>query len=149
MSELLGKALEIAWSAHAGQLDKGGHPYIQHPLSVAGRLETEEEIMTALLHDVAEDSEYTLQDLADAGFPPAVIDALTLLTHDPAVDYFDYVRMVKTNPLAKRVKLADLWHNTREERLGRVPTDRDLKRLEKYEKARAILEEQESSDLKK
>ena len=139
MSELLGKALEIAWAAHEGQKDKGGHPYIRHPLSVAGQLDTKEEVMTALLHDVAEDTDITIEEIEKEGFPPAVIEALKLLTHDPAVDYLDYVRQLGTNELAKRVKLADLWHNTRPERLGRELTEKDRQRLEKYRKARAIL----------
>ncbi len=139
MSELIGKALEIAWKAHEGQKDKGGHPYIRHPLSVAGQLDTEEEIMTALLHDVVEDTDYTLNDLKREGFPPAVIEALQLLTHDPEVEYMDYVRRIRPNALARRVKLADLWHNSLPERLVQPLTEKDRQRLEKYRKARAIL----------
>ncbi|MBR2778975.1 MAG: HD domain-containing protein [Firmicutes bacterium] len=139
MSELIGKALEIAWKAHEGQKDKGGHPYIRHPLSVAGQLDTEEEIMTALLHDVVEDTDYTLNDLKREGFPPAVIEALQLLTHDPEVEYMDYVRRIRPNALARRVKLADLWHNSLPERLAQPLTEKDRQRLEKYRKARAIL----------
>lgn len=141
---MLGRALEIAWSAHEGQKDKGGHPYIRHPLSVAGHLDTKTEIMTALLHDVVEDSDYTIADLEKEGFPTDVLEALKLLTHDPAVDYMDYIRQIGTNALATKVKLADLWHNSLPDRLGHEPTEKDRKRLEKYRRARAILTGEEN-----
>ncbi|MBQ3390351.1 MAG: HD domain-containing protein [Firmicutes bacterium] len=139
---MIGTALEIAWKAHEGQKDKGGKPYIRHPLSVAAQMDTEEEITTALLHDVVEDSDYTFEDLEAAGFPERVMEALRLLTHDDDTDYFEYVRKLRENDLARKVKLADLAHNSREDRLGRNPTEEDWKRLEKYAAARKILEEE-------
>ena len=95
MSELIGRAMQVAWDAHLGQKDKGGHPYIQHPLSVAGRMETENEIITALLHDVAEDTDCTLEDLREMGFPEEVLEALRLLTRQPEEDYMEYVRRIR------------------------------------------------------
>lgn len=139
MGEYIGKALQIAWEAHFGQKDKGGRPYIRHPLSVAGRMDTEYEIITALLHDVAEDTEVSLEDLRNMGFPEEILKALSLLTHDPEEDYMDYIRRIRSNELARRVKLADLWHNSQAERLGREPSEKDLRRLEKYAKAMEIL----------
>ena len=143
---MVGTALHVAWHAHAGQKDKGGNPYIQHPLYVASRMETENEIMTALMHDVVEDSDYTITVLKYMGFPGEVLDALELLTHDPDVDYFDYVRALKGNELARKVKLADLEHNSQIDRLGRKPTIKDIRRLRKYEKAKKILLEQATAD---
>ena len=135
----IGEAMAIAWDAHRGQVDKGGNPYITHPLSVAGRMKTENEIIVALLHDVVEDSEYSIEDIKKAGFSDEVINALKMLTHDDGRDYFEYVEDLKQDPIARNVKLADLWHNSQAERLGREPSEKDLRRLEKYGKAREIL----------
>lgn len=137
---MIGKALEIAWKAHEGQTDKAGKPYIQHPLAVASRMETEEEIAIALLHDVVEDTEVTFEDLEQAGFPKRVLDALRLLTHDPAEDYFTYIERVKGNQLARKVKLADLAHNSQIDRLSEI-TEKDRERLEKYRKAKEMMGE--------
>ena len=106
------KALKIAFDAHRNQLDKSGIPYVVHPLHLAEQMETEEEICTALLHDVVEDSPYTLQDLKKEGFPDAVLQALELLTRQPDVPYLDYVVRLRKNPIARKVKLADLAHNS-------------------------------------
>ncbi len=96
--------------------------------------------MVALLHDVVEDTDYTLEDIKKMGFNEKVIDALALLTHDPKVDYMDYVTKIKNNSLAKAVKLADLNHNSDLSRFDTV-TEGDLKRNEKYKRAIAFLEE--------
>ena len=141
MSSLIGIAMHIAWVAHRGQLDKGGSPYIQHPLAVASKMETENEIITALLHDVVEDSDFTIHSLELLDFPKEVVDALKLLTHDPGVEYFDYILALKGNELAKKVKLADLEHNSRRDRLPDNPTEKDRKRLKKYAHARELLED--------
>jgi (p)ppGpp synthase/HD superfamily hydrolase len=106
-------------------------------------METEDETCAALLHDVVEDTDYTLQDLAEMGFGDAVIEALTLLTHDESVPYLDYVRKISQNPLATRVKLADLAHNSDISRLDHEPTEKDLERVAKYRKAAAILRGEE------
>lgn len=135
------KALAIAQVAHQGQKDKGGVPYIQHPLAVASKMDTEDEVIVALLHDVVEDSEYTFEDLEKEGFSDHVIDALKLLTHDPKVPYMDYIRNLKDNKLARKVKLADLNHNSQLSRLNHEPTMADLKRLKKYEAAKQLLNE--------
>ena len=135
---MIGTALEIAWDAHKGQTDKAGNPYIRHPMTVASSMDTEEEIAAALLHDVVEDSEYTFKDLKERGIPETVLEALRLLTHDPEEDYFSYVRKIRANPIATKVKLADLEHNSRLDRLPEI-TEKDLQRLEKYKKARDIL----------
>ena len=97
--------------------------------------------VVALLHDVVEDSDYTFADLEEKGFPPVVLEALRLLTHDDSVPYLDYVREVKKNPVAAAVKLADLRHNSDLSRLDAV-TEQALARREKYLQAQALLTEE-------
>jgi (p)ppGpp synthase/HD superfamily hydrolase len=133
-------ALKLCFAAHKEQQDKNGMPYVFHPFHLAEQMQTEETTIVALLHDVVEDTEYTLEDLAAMGFDPAVIDALKLLTHDEEVPYMDYVRAIKDHPIAKAVKLADLRHNSDLSRLDTVD-EKALARREKYLKALALLEE--------
>ena len=124
------KAMRIAFAAHKEQVDKTGMPYIYHPIHLAEQMETEDEVCVALLHDVVEDTDMTLGDLRSHGFPENVLDALALLTHDDGVEYMDYIRRVKTNSLASKVKLADLRHNRN---LARFDShDWNLKQLIKY-----------------
>lgn len=134
------RALQLCFAAHKEQLDKSGMPYVFHPFHLAEQMQTEDTTVVALLHDVVEDTDYTLADLANMGFGESVIAALALLTHDDETDYMDYVRAIKTNPIAKAVKLADLKHNSDLSRLDLVD-ERALKRQAKYLQALAILEE--------
>ena len=133
-------ALKLCFEAHKDQTDKSGMPYVFHPFHLAEQMETEETTVVALLHDVAEDTDYTLEDLKNMGFGEAVTDALALLTHDDAVEYMDYVRAIKGNPIAKAVKLADLRHNSDISRLD-VVDEKALARREKYRQAMTLLEE--------
>lgn len=133
-------AMTIACRAHQGQLDKAGYPYIHHPLHVAEQMTEEYTCAAALLHDVMEDTPITAEQLRAAGIPDPVVEALTLLCHDPDVPYLDYVRRLKDNPIARAVKLADLGHNSDVSRLDSV-TPRDEMRLERYRRAMALLEE--------
>lgn len=135
-------ATALARRAHEGQLDKAGEPYINHPLHVAESMDTEEETCVALLHDVLEDSDFTADDLREAGMSEEVVCAVELLTHDERVDYFDYVRAVAQSPLAAKVKRADLEHNLDTSRLRRRLTAIDMKRRSRYLQALAILDEQ-------
>ena len=135
------KAMQIAYAAHHGQTDKTGLPYIFHPMHLAEQMKDEYSACAALLHDVVEDTELTFSDLEAEGFPAEVIEALKLLTHDPAVPYLDYVKAVRPNPIARAVKLADLHHNSDLTRLDTVD-ERALQRVEKYAKAIAILTEE-------
>lgn len=132
------KAMKLAYEAHQGQRDKNGMPYIFHPMHLAEQMTDENATVCALLHDVVEDTPYTLAGLENMGFPPEVIEALTLLTHDKSVPYMDYVRKIKTNRIASAVKLADLRHNSVLSRLDTVDDDA-LKRVEKYRRAMSIL----------
>ena len=132
------KALRICFDAHGGQTDKSGLPYVIHPLHLAEQMETEYEVCAALLHDVVEDSPYTLDVLRQEGFPDEVVEAVRLLTHDPQTDYLTYVARLRDNPIARRVKLADLAHNSDTGRLEAVgPADRQ--RIRKYRMAQALL----------
>ncbi|MBQ9760718.1 MAG: GTP pyrophosphokinase [Clostridia bacterium] len=137
-TQLTTKALRIAFDAHKEQVDKTGMPYIFHPFHLAEQMQDEVSVCVALLHDVMEDTDITLDDLAAEGFPHEVIEALTYLTHDPAIPYMDYIRALAKNPIARRVKLADLAHNSNLSRLDTV-TESDLARNEKYKKATELL----------
>ena len=132
------KALRLCFDAHKDQTDKSGLPYVFHPFHLAEQMEDELSIVCALLHDVIEDTDYTLESIQEMGFPSEVIDVLTLLTHKPSVPYFDYVKELAKNPIAKKIKLADLEHNSDLSRLDYV-TDKAIARSEKYKQAIALL----------
>ena len=138
-TELTKKAMKISFGAHKNQVDKSGMPYVFHPFHLAEQMETEETTIVALLHDVVEDTDYTLENLREMEFGETVVKALSLLTHDDAVEYMDYVRAIKENPIAKAVKLADLRHNSDLSRLD-VIDEKALIRQEKYLKAMDLLE---------
>ena len=139
-TSLTKKALKLCFDAHKGQTDKSGIPYVFHPFHLAEQMETEETTIVALLHDVVEDTDYTIENLIEKGFGKEIIDALVLLTHDDKVDYMEYVKAIKKNPIAKAVKLADLRHNSDLSRLD-VVDEKALERREKYLKAIDLLEE--------
>ena len=135
-SHPLEKAIAVALQAHEGVLDKSGKPYVLHPLRLMLEMESEEAQITAVLHDVVEDSDVSLDDLAAFDFPPSVIEALHYLTHDKdAVAYADYIDAIKDNTLARQVKLADLAHNMDVRRLPTPMTERDWERLQEYRRA--------------
>ena len=135
------RAYELAAKAHAGQVDKAGRDYILHPLTVASFVETDDEKTVALLHDVAEDTPVTLQDLRDAGFSEAVVHAVDCVTKRDGEPLENYLHRVKSNPLATAVKLADLRHNSDLSRLPH-PTERDFARVERYQEEIRFLKEQ-------
>ena len=133
-------AFEIAKEIHAGQVDKGGVEYINHPLTVASNVgENISAIIVALLHDVVEDSDKTFDELQkEIPLTADELQALKLLTHDKNIPYFDYVKQIKTNELAAQVKAADLRHNSDLSRI-KNPAAKDLERVEKYRLALEIL----------
>lgn len=138
-TELTKKAINLCFEAHKAQMDKSGVPYVFHPFHLAEQMKDENSTCVALLHDVVEDTEYTFEDILAMGFPSEIIEALKLLTHDE-VPYMDYVREIKSNPIARAVKLADLNHNSDLTRFaGQDITERDMKRREKYQKAIELL----------
>ncbi len=112
-SKLVKKACTIMYDAHKEDADKGGYPYVFHPFYLATQMDDEASTCAALLHDVIEDhgDRYSFDDLAQAGFPESVIHALRLLTHESGVPYMDYVKALAKDPIARKVKMADLRHN--------------------------------------
>ena len=139
-TEMTIKAMKIAYNAHLGQVDYNDVPYIFHPYHLAEQMDEEISCTVALLHDVVEDTQVTMTDL-EKEFPKEVIDALELLTHKDGADYFDYVRKIKTNPIATKVKLADLNHNSDQTRCigSNLSPDRLAYWAQKYAKAKEIL----------
>ncbi len=132
------KALKLCFEAHKDQTDKTGLPYVFHPFHLAEQMTDEYTTVTALLHDVVEDTDYTLNDLKEMGYPDEVIQALSLLTHDDGSEYMDYVKRLKNNPIARAVKLADLKHNSDLSRYDTID-NQAIKRTAKYQQAIEIL----------
>ena len=141
-TELTKKAIRLAFRAHEGQKDKAGLPYILHPVHLAEQMTTEDACVVALLHDVLEDTDVTEDELRAEGFTEPQLDAVKLLTRTKDEDYFDYVKRIRGNALAKTVKLADLEHNSDRTRIGTF-SEKDEIRFQKYQKARAILTDEE------
>jgi len=137
---LTNKAMVFAYNAHHGQLDYNGIPYIFHPLHLAETMDDEISCCAALLHDTVEDTDVTLDDLRRE-FPEEVVEVVSLLTHEKGENYFDYVRRIKDHPIAKKVKLADLAHNSDQTRcVGSDLTEEQLHYWkQKYAKATEIL----------
>ena len=136
---MLEDAIALAVDAHRGQRDKEGQPYILHLLRVMLWLESEVERVVGVLHDVVEDTAYTLEDLRSRGYSDEVLEALACLTKRPGEDYEEFIRRIKPNPLARRVKLADLEDNMDLTRLSTL-TEKDLDRLKRYQKAWVALQ---------
>ena len=130
----LDRAIELAKQHHEGQTDKAGKPYIEHPLRVMNQVESEEEKIVAVLHDIVEDTDISLDDLRNEGFSEEVVSAVECLTKQDGENYDSYIERISFNPLAVKIKLADLEDNRDLTRLPEV-TDKDLKRIEKYDKA--------------
>ena len=139
-------ALKIATTAHAGQLDRDGYPVILHPLTVGLMGHTDEEKMAGFLHDVVEDSDYTFNDLLEAGIPVGVVNALRLLTHPKDMPYYDYVQRIidSGNPIALQVKYNDLQHNFAR---GKAYPDLQQKHGPALEMVRKAIEECSKVDL--
>ena len=127
----------IAYEAHKNQVDKSGVPYIYHPIHVAEQMNTENECIIALLHDVVEDTNVSFKQLEEV-FSKEIIDILKLLTKKKEIDYYEYINKIKENAVARKAKIADIKHNLDRSRLD-VITDKDIKREEKYKKALSIL----------
>ena len=138
----LEKAIAIAVEAHAGQVQKNGDPYVLHPLHLMMQMETEAEKIAAVLHDVVEDTEWSLADLQAEGFSDEVLVAIGLLTRQPHMTYEQFIEEIAPNPLARKVKLADIAHNMDVRRLPTI-TMKDVDRLIQY---RAAFERLQSPD---
>ena len=139
-TDLTKRALKLCFAAHRDQTDKSGLPYVFQPFHLAEQMPDELTTVVAPLHDVVEDTPYTLEDLAKLGFPQKVLSTLARLTHDPSVPYLDYVAALKEDPIARQVKLADLRHNSDLTRLDHVD-EKARQRAEKYAAAIRLLEQ--------
>lgn len=133
MTDLYAKALEIAIIAHEWQRDKGGHPYIMHPINVAEMCDNEIEKVVALLHDVVEDTDWSLKRLGQEGFSPVILSAVDAVTHRKGEPRRDYLDRCKANPIAKAVKLADLRHNSDLRRISPA-SSKDVLRFIHYQR---------------
>ena len=138
-THLTKKALHIMFNTHRDQLDKGCLPYVFHPFEVAEQMDDEASVCVALLHDTIEDGKITPEYLDSAGFPEEIVNAVVLLTHKKGVPYDTYIKRIKHNSLATKVKIADLKHNSNTDRLEAV-TDEVKERLEKYARSIEVLE---------
>lgn len=139
-AELREKAMQIAIKVHSSQVDKGGNPYIGHPLRVEKLCNDYDSKIVALLHDTIEDGDITTEYLHMQGFPTYLVDAVLSVSRNKGEDYFDFIQRCKSNPIGRRVKLADLKDNMDVTRLNEL-TNKDVERLRKYHKAYKILTE--------
>lgn len=128
-------AIKIALAAHKGQRDKAGFPYILHPLHVMGQMNSENQMIVAVLHDTVEDTELTLEGLYLEGFSDRVVRAVDAITKRDGEFYRDYLKRVKSNPLALSVKLADIGHNSSPKRLENLDAKTSEYLATKYKKA--------------
>ncbi len=141
------KAINIAYEAHQGQKDISGVPYIFHPFHVAEQMTDEITVCVALLHDVVEDTDVTIEDLAEE-FPTEIVEAVRLLTHRDGDDYREYIKNICANPVALTVKLGDIEHNMDESRLCDKTPEIEKKLAHwrrKYSEAKKIIEEEINS----
>ena len=132
-------AISLAAKAHRGRKDKAGAPYILHPLRVMFRMKTKDERIAAVLHDVIEDTKYTLEDLRKAGYSEKILRSLDYLTRRDGEEYVEFIRRAKRNPLARKVKIADIEDNLDLARIKK-PKKSDFERIEKYRLALSELE---------
>ena len=133
------QAMRLSFNAHKEQVDKSDMPYVFHPFHLAEQMQDEDTTVVALLHDIVEDTNYTIDDLRKIGFSEKVLKAILLMTHDKNVPYMEYVEQIKQNPIAAAVKRADLMHNSDLSRLD-VINEKALKRAEKYKQAIELLD---------
>ena len=136
---------QLARTAHHGQVDKAGNPYIEHVRAVANMLRPHgpEAVMAGLLHDIVEDTHITLNDLRDLGYPPAVVSAVNAVTRRPDETYMDLIRRAAADPLGRLVKLADNAHNSDPARLAVLDDETREWLRGKYARARELLEAEE------
>lgn len=153
----LQRAIEIAVEAHKTDVDKGGNPYILHPLRLMMQMDTEDEKIVAILHDVVEDhgEDWPLEKIKAEGFSSSVIRGLESVTKTPEEErdsgddiYFSFVRRAADDPIGRKVKFADIKDNLDITRLGRDITEKDVARIRKYKKALDILIEQDLENIK-
>ena len=127
-------AIRLALDKHHGQKDKSGAPYILHPLRVMAGMQTDAERIVAVLHDVVEDTDVTLEDLRELGYDPEIVEAINHLSRREGETYEEFIQRIKPNPLARRVKLGDLLDNM-DIRRNATLDEKALERFQRYQKA--------------
>lgn len=137
---LLSQAIILATVSHDGQVDKGGHPYILHPLRLMAQCQTDDKRIVAVLHDIVEDTPVTLDDLRSGGYPEHIVEAIDALTRREGEFYMDFIVRTHKNNLAKKVKMLDIVDNMDLSRIPN-PTEADHSRMERYNKALRVLRE--------
>lgn len=140
----LEQAIQIATKAHLGQVDKSGQPYILHPLRLMLRVHTDAERIVAILHDVVEDSDISIEVLKTLGFSNEIINAINCLSKRSNEDYSDFIQRILENPLATKIKIEDIKDNLDITHLKEI-TEKDLNRIKKYHDALNLLKIQETS----
>lgn len=138
--ESLEKAIHIVTKEFAGVIDKGGNPYILHCLAVMEGVEYlgPSVMCAAVLHDLVEDTDWTEKALRKEGFPENIIEMILLCTKKKDDVYFDYIERVSKKPETRAIKISDLRHNMKTERLKELD-DKAIERIKKYHKAYRIL----------
>lgn len=136
---LLAKALILATESHDGQFDLAGKPYILHPLHVMSKMEREDDKIVAVLHDIVEDTDVSLEDIEGLGFPGHILRAIDALTRREDESYSVYMSRVASNEIATRVKIADIRHNLDFTRIPRDLSEKDLERIKKHATAYRLL----------
>ena len=131
-------AISIAALAHRGQKEKAGAPYLLHPLRMMLRMKSEAAMMAAVLHDVVEDTDWTLERLREQGFPEEVLEAVECLTHNEGESYDEFIERARKNHISQEVKIADLEDNMNIQRINEMGA-KDLERLRKYHGAWCLL----------
>ena len=147
-TDMINRAYRLALKAHENQVDKGGKPYIEHVMKVASSFVGDYETrIVALLHDVIEDTPYTLEDIIQEGFSKSIIEAISVITKSDDMDYMEYIEAISNNEIARKVKIADLRHNMDISRIPN-PSKQDFERIIKYQKALVYLEKTNGEDTK-
>ena len=142
MPKIIEDAIELATEAHRDQKDKNGQPYIYHPIRVMLAVQSDYEKMVAIMHDIIEDTNWTLEDIAMEGFPNEVVKAVKAITKKKNQPYDEYLEIVKANPIARTIKIADVRDNASPMRLYMLSPDTVIRLTKKYSMAlKYLLEE--------
>ncbi len=142
---MLSRAIEVANEAFSGKKDDNGHPYVEHALRVMDKMDTEEEKIVAVLHDVVEEAEISLHELQAMGFSRKVVEAVGILTKRSDMTYFDYIDDIRCSELASKVKIAEIEDNLDMPRVRKMSFQTYTPKL-RAQKALAILKDEDTGN---
>ena len=142
---MLSRAIDVAKEAFSGKKDDNGHPYVDHALRVMDKMDTEEEKIVAVLHDVVEESEVSLHELQAMGFSRQVVEAVGILTKRNDMTYFDYIDDIRCSELASKVKIAEIEDNLDMPRVRKMSFQSYTPQL-RAKKALAILKNEDTGN---